>query len=260
MRGSIHHIPTRRSYVNLTDTESTTAKVRNYFAQSGLYLSDNFNIRLRREIVAEFLEDRKFNRILDVACGSAEISIPHLTSTNRLTLVDISSGMLEAASTHVPEALTERVEYRSGDFLDLDFDNQQFDLVICTGLLAHISDPVAALLKLSNLLNTGGLLVLQNTNSRHFYSRINTVYRFFGTLLAKGRYMYNQIPENLVLSTLQDQNLSLQRRVCYIQSLMALERILSPAIKYRMTKGLFNLPSGRLSWLGNDCLYLFKKI
>ena len=152
--------------------------VKEFFERSDLYLTGNLNIQLRAEIVSQFLQNRDFKNVLDIACGSAEISIPYVNENNRLTLIDIAENMLDVAAKNVPETLTDRVEYRCGDFRKLDFGDQQFDLIISTGLLAHIPDPFEALVRMAELLSPGGVLVLQNLNSSHPYSQFIHFYRY----------------------------------------------------------------------------------
>ena len=236
------------------------AKVKAHFEQSAIYLSENYNIKLRGEIVSAFLGNAGFSSVLDVACGNAEISRPFLHEGNRLTLLDISENMLKEAEQNIPQLLKGNVGIFCGDFLATELPERAYDLIICTGLLAHISDPLACLQKIASLLMPGGSLILQNTNSRHWFSRLNNLYRKLGILLDAQRYSYNKVSEAMIMETLAQYELLLVRRSCYIQSFMFLDRVISPEIKYWLIRNTFGLPAGnRLAYLGNDCIYLFRK-
>jgi len=238
----------------------TADKVKAHFEQSDIYLRDNYNIKLRREIVSKFIGDVRFNSVLDIACGNAEISRPYLHEGNRLTLLDISENMLKEAERNIPHQLKGNVGIFCGDFLTTELPNRAYDLIICTGLLSHIADPGAALHKMASLLMPGGTLILQNTNSSHWYSRLNNLYRTAGILLDPNRYQYNKVSEAMIIETLLQHEILLLRRSCYIQSFMFLDRIMSAKIKYRLIKNMFGLPEkNRFAYLGNDCIYLFHK-
>jgi ubiquinone/menaquinone biosynthesis C-methylase UbiE len=235
-----------------------TEKVKAYFEQAGLYLSDNFNIQFRSEIIRGFLGDSDMDSILDIACGNAEISKQFLKKKNKLTLLDISSNMLSAAYNGIPDDLKENVRTINCDFLQADLPAGGYDLIICTGLLAHIDDPAAALQKIAALSKPGGAIILQNTNSAHFYSYINTCYRFLGTLISSDRYPYNRVSEASILKIFNEKSIVLKNRFCYIQSFLFMDRVIKSRVKHDLLKKVFGSHNRNVrSFLGNDCIYHF---
>ena len=133
--------------------------------------------------------------------------------------------------------------------------------VICTGLLAHVEDPVATIEKMISLAESGGAIILQNTNSNHLYSYINTATKFIGALITSERYIFNQISEKTVLEAFRDNNLNVIRRYCYIQSFSILERFLSSQLKYNLIKNIFgSYGHNSYTMFGNECIYYAKKL
>jgi SAM-dependent methyltransferase len=71
-------------------------------------------------------------RILDAAGGTGRISLPLAAMGHRVTLCDLSSGMLEVARRKVAEEdLGHRIELVKGDICALAFNDDTFDLVMC---------------------------------------------------------------------------------------------------------------------------------
>ena len=75
----------------LLETKQAFENPQWYFQKLG------YHVRVRIETVTEFLNAAKFDRILDIGCGDGSISLPLLTNENRLTLLDMSEGMLARA-------------------------------------------------------------------------------------------------------------------------------------------------------------------
>ena len=74
-------------------------------------------MRIRIETVREFLKNPRFGHILDIGCGDGSISLPLLTTENRLTLLDMSEGMLARAKSGIPAGLSGSVETLKSDFM-----------------------------------------------------------------------------------------------------------------------------------------------
>jgi SAM-dependent methyltransferase len=59
-----------------------------------------------------------------------------------------------------------RVEYRRMDALDVNELGERFDVVLCFGILHRVTDPIALLQALADVLAPGGELVLETYGSR----------------------------------------------------------------------------------------------
>ena len=72
----------------------------------------------------------------------------------RLTLTDLSPGMIESARA----ALGERAEYVVADAQELPFADSSFDVVVANHMLYHVSDRPKALAEIARVLVPGGVL------------------------------------------------------------------------------------------------------
>lgn len=131
--------------------------------------------RLNRKIlgsIGEMLGDKPF-RILDAGCGEGYID---KLLIDRFPNSVITGLKFTAEAIAVAKVNNPTVDYVQGDICDMPFEDNSFDLVICTEVLEHLPNPDKALKELirisnSNLLITvphepwfclGNLLVLKN--------------------------------------------------------------------------------------------------
>jgi ubiquinone/menaquinone biosynthesis C-methylase UbiE len=106
-------------------------------------------------------------RALDVACGTGLLLtwlLEHVSEVDAYG-VDASEDMLAQASSILkkwPQVHLERRELGTDNTAGLPFAPGTFDLVTCTNALHYLSDPVATLQGLGNLLAPAGQLVLED--------------------------------------------------------------------------------------------------
>ena len=96
-------------------------------------------------------------RILEVGCGPAEFwkrNLDRLDPTWRLTLTDLSPGMIEAARG----VLYDRAEYCVANVEELPFTDESFDVVLASHMLYHVPDRPRAFAEIRRVLVPGGLL------------------------------------------------------------------------------------------------------
>jgi len=157
---------------------SKTAQAKLAFEKPQRYLSRReYDIRVRRETVQELVEGRNFDRILDIGCGDGSISLPLLTASRRLTLVDVSGNMLTLAQGKVPAALMNNIELINDDFLSARVDSGTYDLILCIGVLAHVDSPDQIIAKIASALKPGGAVILEFTDSYHLWGRVDVVFQ-----------------------------------------------------------------------------------
>lgn len=109
-------------------------------------------------------------RVLEVGCGTGALWVstaallPHL----RLTLTDLSEGMVAAAAAAVaPLAEIELAEARTCDAQALPFDDGAFDVVVANHMLYHVPDPRLAVAAFARVLRPGGVLLAATNGPRH---------------------------------------------------------------------------------------------
>jgi ubiquinone/menaquinone biosynthesis C-methylase UbiE len=109
--------------------------------------------------------------LLDVGCGPGEQHALLQTRGMRVTGVDLSFGMLrEARTAHRP------MGYAQGNAVALPFADAQFDRVLCSGVLYHVRDWMAALRELRRVTRRGGRVIV-STNGPAAMQRIVDVHR-----------------------------------------------------------------------------------
>lgn len=100
--------------------------------------------------------------ILDVSCGTGLVTIPMaklVSPRGNVTGVDISDLMIEKAGTEQKRQLIENITFKRLDAEALDFDNNTFDIAICSLGMMYFSDPQKALNEMLRVLKPGGRAV-----------------------------------------------------------------------------------------------------
>jgi 2-polyprenyl-3-methyl-5-hydroxy-6-metoxy-1,4-benzoquinol methylase len=96
--------------------------------------------------------------ILEVGCGAGWFC-PRLAQFGRTTGTDLSDQVLARASKRFPQ-----VSYVSGDFMELEFGDAKFDVLVALEVLSHVADQPAFIEKLARHLRPGGALMLATQN------------------------------------------------------------------------------------------------
>jgi ubiquinone/menaquinone biosynthesis C-methylase UbiE len=239
---------------------SRSDKAKAFFGNPNTYLSNDAVIRIRKQVINEMLEGRHFSNIADIACGNADISLQFLNGQNQLTLVDISEQMLEEARLKIPINYLENVHIISGNADILELPVSSFDLVISTGLLAHVDSPADTLNKLAGLLKPGGILIIQNTNSSHPYSWLVNLLEQVKWLMGLKAYKFNRIANKTILKLLSNKNFQLKAKYRSIVSLLFIGHFVNSETKFSFIQSIFGpFSKKRFQVLGNDIIYCFQK-
>jgi SAM-dependent methyltransferase len=105
-------------------------------------------------------------RVLDAGCGNGDlwrVNLHRLDATARLTLADLSEGMLDAACA----GLGSRAFYVEADLQSLPFADGAFDVVLANHVLYHVPDLPRALDELARVLAPGGRFSATTVGERH---------------------------------------------------------------------------------------------
>lgn len=117
--------------------------------------------RWRRFLVSRVPPDA--TRVLDVACGTAAVSIElaRRASARSVTGIDQSAHMLAAGRHRVASArLTDRIELQEGRAESLPFNDAEFDALTFTYLLRYVDDPRATMAELARVVRPGGVVAM----------------------------------------------------------------------------------------------------
>jgi len=234
-------------------------KVRTLFDQRSAYLDRRqLDIRLRRETVDRVVQGKKYGEILDIGCGDGSISMPLLDSKCRLTLLDVSPGMLSIARSRVPEELSSRVKFVNQDFMQMPFEKHFFDLAVCVGVLAHVLSPQDLIAKIASVLKPGGTLILECTNGYHFLGRLNQLRNHLAWLFHPPKYKMNILSATAIRETAENHGFNLAGEFRYGLPLPGTEKFYSADGAYTTTRSLFgDIDHNRNRWLANQHIFHF---
>jgi demethylmenaquinone methyltransferase/2-methoxy-6-polyprenyl-1,4-benzoquinol methylase len=93
--------------------------------------------------------------ILDVAGGTGTSAAPLAKRGARVTVVDLSAGMVEVGRRHHPE-----LDFRVGDAAKLPFEDDTFDVTTISYGLRNTQNPEIVLSELRRVTKPGGRLVV----------------------------------------------------------------------------------------------------
>lgn len=234
--------------------------VKELFEDTALYLTYDYNLQIRKENLEAFTKDLKYDSVLDMPCGTGSISLPLLKHAKTVTLIDISSNMLSIAKSNIPEIEKHKVTFINDDFFNIDIKPGSYDLVICLGLLAHVNSPEQLLNKLSHSVSPGGHLIIQNTDSAHFYSYLIRFYLGLKNIISKQPYKLNKVKGTFVEEQVSKNGLKLVKTFRYNQSFLGLSNLFTNQKKYELTRRFFGtVDENKHAHWGSDVTYLFKK-
>jgi len=236
-------------------------QVKSFFAQPEQYLKNDFNIRIRAEVIKGFVGDSVFGSILDLGCGNGAISLPLLRQADHLTLLDISQNMLSIARSDVPVEFLGKVETINEDFMRAELGSNSYDLILCLGVLAHVDSPINIITKMVSLLKPNGSIIVQNTDSRHPVSYLFKLYSALRNVLLPSPYSLNRISGTRLMEIFSDQGLKLSAIYRYNLPFPGMIRIFSSDNLYKFIKKIYGThTNNHFSWLGRECIYYFRKL
>ncbi len=129
--------------------------------------SPNFNppLAARYEVVRrEVSEASHCSRVLDIGCGDAYLIAQIQKFCTEVRGVDSEAQAVALAN----EILKEHPHCRvvQGDCYHLPFDDNYFDMVLCTDVIEHLTDPQACVREIRRVLNDKGTLVMTTPKFR----------------------------------------------------------------------------------------------
>lgn len=110
-------------------------------------------------------------RVLDVACGAGQLSLPAARTGATVTGIDIAPNLIEQAKARASaEGLT--IRFEEGDAEDLPYDDASFDLVfsLIGAMFAPRPERVAA--ELVRLCRPGGRIAMGNWTANGFVGQM----------------------------------------------------------------------------------------
>jgi 2-polyprenyl-3-methyl-5-hydroxy-6-metoxy-1,4-benzoquinol methylase len=257
----VQSMTTLKTQTPQTLMTSKTEEVKALFEVPEKYLGPRrYDIRVRVETVQQFTKTLHFDRVLDIGCGDGAISLPLLSRCNRLTLLDLSRSMLDLASSRIPAQRAGDVEVIDGDVMRAGLEPRSYDLICCLGVLAHVDSPAALVAKVAELAKPGAWIILEFTDSFHFWGVPVVVYQKLLSVVRPQPYKLNRLSKREILGMLQDNHLKVSGLYRYGLPPVGSHKFLGQDDMYSFVRQLFG-PSdrNRKRWMGNQFIYLLQK-
>jgi SAM-dependent methyltransferase len=133
-----------------------------------------YNYRLRRRAVGKCVQKcMQINvdvRILEVGSGLS----PMLYENSLVVYSDLSLSALQSLRRAQPDGV-----YVEADALHLPFEAGTFTTVVCSEVVEHIPDDLAALKEIARVMNEGGILILTFPHRRFYFANDDRFVRHF---------------------------------------------------------------------------------
>ena len=113
-------------------------------------------------VYADFLAPHLSSRshLLDVGCGSGELSLDLAISVGQVTGIDVEAEEIETARRAAMQAGINNADFQVGDAYCLDLPNDHFDAVLAHSVLEALERPTTAVTELKRVLKPGGVLAV----------------------------------------------------------------------------------------------------
>lgn len=103
--------------------------------------------------------------VLDAGCGIGAHAVRLAKRGLQVTAVDFAPPVLDEAASYVAhQGVSDRVHIQRENLLTLSLADEQFDCVLCWGVLMHISQIDTAIAELCRVVKPGGFLILGEDN------------------------------------------------------------------------------------------------
>ena len=122
--------------------------------------------------------------VIEVGCGPGSWwpNIAALLPRVRLTLTDLSDGMVAAAAAAVTAlANVEVADARACNVEELPFGEASFDVAVANHMLYHVPEPADAVRELARVLRPDGVLVASTNSPRHLEEVADIQTEVYGT-------------------------------------------------------------------------------
>lgn len=166
-------------------------------------------LRYRHNYILQMLSEIDIEgnaKILDVGCGPGEMVKDLVKFNRKIYGIDIADEMVKIAKERISNEFknSSNVILSQGDIENLQFENNFFDIIICSGVVEYLKDDITWLQEIKRTLKINGYLIINITNKYsirrwtapiiEFIKSNKTVYQFLNLfkekVLKKGKLHY----------------------------------------------------------------------
>lgn len=130
----------------------------------------------------------KFQRGLDIGCGTGDYLVELLDFTEEVTGADYAKGMIRESRNKI-KGHEQNIKLSQEDIEQMSFPDNHFDFVIAAGVLEYLCDDTKALQEIHRVLKPGGEAYITFPNNFSIFMLIDRAYSFLtrlgGTILEK---------------------------------------------------------------------------
>jgi SAM-dependent methyltransferase len=178
---AIGSILRRFSTIELGTADGKQYTVKNTFATRaalGLIGIPHLGFRARARIIFRFLRGTPTKaRILDAGSGYGIYALTLAERGYSIDAIDLEKNRTDALSARKKELpqLDQRIRAYTGSITNLPFENESYDLIICSDVIEHITDDARAVAELARVLAPDGTLILtvpyRSKNNERIYKQ-----------------------------------------------------------------------------------------
>ena len=126
------------------------------------FFSLNIDKSWRKKLV-RLINPQIYYNILDLCTGTGDLAIEFAKKTHpsRITAIDLSDEMLEIAKQKAQSrGLEKAIDFIRADVMDLDFDDESFDIITIAFGLRNLPDRQKAVAEMTRLLKPSGRIFI----------------------------------------------------------------------------------------------------